>query len=175
VVGTLACSTRPALAQEYRLGEKVQPGQQSVYLKVDPAQDSFQGRTEIVLKVPEETSSLRFHAADISIARAELHRGERRFPLSLKAGANSIVTATAQQPIKAGTYRLRMEFAGPFNRNSVRLYKSTDEGRAYLCSQFEMTDARRCFPCFDEPGFKIPYQLTVEAPAAKGSTATHPS
>lgn len=165
VAGLLVGLSLPLLAQEYRLGQNVQPSQQSVYLKVDPAQDNFRGRTEIVLKVHQDTSALHFHGVDISMAQAELKQGDRRIPLSLKKGENGIVTASAPQTIKAGSYHLLMEFSGPFNRNSVGLYKYSDEGRAYLCSQFEMTDARRCFPCFDEPGFKIPYQLTVEAPS----------
>ncbi len=158
----------PALAQEYRLGTGVQPSRQSVYLKVDPSQDTFSGRTEIVVEVGKIGNSFRFHSRDIKVSKAELVQGKARIPLSLsQSDDQGFVTATSAAPIPAGKYRFRLEFSGPFNRQSVGLYKYTDQNLPYLSSQFEMQDARRCFPCFDEPSFKIPYQMTVEAPKSQ--------
>ncbi|MFN8610456.1 MAG: M1 family aminopeptidase [Vulcanimicrobiota bacterium] len=154
-------------AQEYRLGQAVQPLRQSVFLKVDPAQEQFLGSTEIEVEVRRTGSPIRFHCADIHVVKATLLQGSKSQPLKLRAASNDIQVASAAAPLAAGRYRLTLEFQGPFNRRSAGLYKYVDQNRPFLSSQFEMCDARRCFPCFDEPCFKIPYQLTVTAPASQ--------
>lgn len=159
----LCIATAPA--QEYRLGQAVQPLRQSVFLRVDPAQEQFSGKTEIEVEVKRAGASIRFHCADIQVKKAMLVQGSQRKPLMIKAAKNDIVIATSPAKLAPGRYRMALEFQGPFNHRSAGLYKYLDQGRPFLSSQFEMTDARRCFPCFDEPCFKIPYQLTVAAPA----------
>ena len=44
----------------------------------------------------------------------------------------------------------------------------------YVYSQFEPTDARRAFPCFDEPRFKVPWQLTLHVPKDDVALANSP-
>lgn len=154
-------------AQEYRLGQAVQPLRQSVFLRVDPAQDQFSGKTEIELEVKRAGSPIRFNCADIHVEKATLIQGSQRKPLKIQSAKYDIVIATSPNSLAPGRYRLALDFQGPFNRRSAGLYKYLDQGRPFLSSQFEMADARRCFPCFDEPCFKIPYQLTVAAPASQ--------
>ena len=157
----------PVPAQDYRLGQAVQPLRQSVFLRVDPSQEQFSGTTEIEVEVKRAGSPIRFHCADIRVAKAVLVQGAQRKNLKLQTAKNDMILATCPGPLAPGRYRLALDFQGPFNRRSAGLYKYLDQDRPFLSSQFEMSDARRCFPCFDEPCFKIPYQLTVAAPASQ--------
>jgi alanyl aminopeptidase len=152
-------------AQEYRLGQAVRPLNQKVFLRLDPASEQFSGKTEIEIEVKRSGVPIRFHCLDIQVVKAQLMQGTKSQALSARSGKNGMITATSAHPIRPGRYRLALEFEGPFNHRSAGLYKYLDQGRPFLSSQFEMTDARRCFPCFDEPCFKIPYQLSVAAPA----------
>jgi alanyl aminopeptidase len=61
---------------------------------------------------------------------------------------------------------LDIEFSNRFNTDATGLYRMEQEGAGYLFTQFEADDARRAFPCFDEPEFKIPWEMTIEVPAA---------
>src|SRR5205085_594511 len=65
-----------------------------------------------------------------------------------------------------GKYRLRLSFAGTLNDKLRGFYRSTykDAGghpHTLAATQMEPTDARRMFPCFDEPAFKATYKITA--------------
>src|SRR5262249_1560343 len=54
------------------------------------------------------------------------------------------------------------------------LYRVDENGAAYLYTNFEPIDARRVFPCFDEPSFKVPWQLTFHVPKGNLALANAP-
>ena len=56
------------------------------------------------------------------------------------------------------------------NRNSTRgIFTLQDGDASYTMTHFEPMAARQAFPCFDEPGFKVPWQLTLRVPARRWS------
>jgi aminopeptidase N len=67
-------------------------------------------------------------------------------------------------------YVLIMDFQGSLNDQMVGLYRSVypdihGVSRVMATTQFEATNARRAFPCMDEPALKATFQLTVTIPA----------
>ncbi|HEX2061225.1 MAG TPA: M1 family aminopeptidase, partial [Thermoanaerobaculia bacterium] len=54
------------------------------------------------------------------------------------------------------------------------LYKMVAKGEPYVFTQFQAIDARRAFPAWDEPGFKLPYELTVTIPAQYDAISNTP-
>lgn len=101
-------------AQEWRLGNKIQPVKQSVYLTVDPAaRGPFSGSTEIQVKVAEASKAVRFHALDIKVTKAELIQGKKHLPLQVASGQYAMVSASAGHPIAPGKYALHLEFPAP--------------------------------------------------------------
>ena len=158
----------PNQVESYRLGNNVIPKQQSVFLKLDPSQDDFSGTTIIGIRVKKATKEIGFNALDIKVTSAHLVKDNQRMPLTVQeASAKGIKYASAEKRIEGGEYQLELEFAGPYNRQAVGLYKTIEQGVPYLFSQFEFMDGRRAFPLFDEPSFKIPFQLTIAAPKGK--------
>ncbi len=152
-------------AQEARLGNNVRPTEQKIELQVDPSQEGFSGRTEIAVTLEKDADSIRLHAQDITVESARLVSGEVQLLLTVKSSQDGTVElASGKKPIPAGSHHLLLEFSGPFNQRSSGPYKYTDQGVPYVSTQFEMSHARLCFPSFDEPGFKIPFQLTILAP-----------
>ncbi len=63
--------------------------------------------------------------------------------------------------IPAGTHALEIEWRGSIREALRGLYRSTHGGERYAATQFEATDARRAFPCFDEPEFKARFTLEL--------------
>jgi len=65
------------------------------------------------------------------------------------------------KPIAAGSTDIHIRYAGNLNRQLRGFYVSQGKTRKYAVTQFEATDARRAFPCFDEPAFKATFALTL--------------
>jgi alanyl aminopeptidase len=149
---------------DYRLGDNVKPTFQQISLKIDPNESVFSGETTIDIEVLKATDTIRFYQLELNISKIELIDGKRRIPLVITPGEYNIQHAKADNVLPAKRYKLHMQFSGKVNTTSDGMYLSAFEGHNYIFTQFEDMHARRAFPSFDEPGFKIPYQLTIEAP-----------
>lgn len=65
----------------------------------------------------------------------------------------------------AGVAVANIRYRGPLEPLSTRgLFRQQEAGEWYVLSQFEALHARRAFPSFDEPGWKTPWQLTLDTP-----------
>ncbi|MCC7374821.1 MAG: M1 family metallopeptidase [Verrucomicrobiales bacterium] len=146
----------------HRLDPGIRPITQFVHLWLNPTSESYTGMTRVEVQFSVATNRFRFHALSMELGATTLN-GE---PLTLTPSTQppGWITATANQVIPAGVHVFESRFTNDYNRNGVGLYKAVSDGRPYLFTQFEATDARQAFPCWDEPGFKIPWRITVTAP-----------
>jgi alanyl aminopeptidase len=148
----------------YRLSTFIKPSFQQITLKVDPDSPVFSGETAITIDVTKATDTIGFYQKDLNIQQAYLSKGDTRIPLTVTSHEYEIQHAKANQNITANRYTLHIVFDGKFNTTSDGMYLSKFEGLNYVFTQFEDMYARRAFPSFDEPGFKIPYQVTIMSP-----------
>jgi alanyl aminopeptidase len=164
---SLICLVSTAtLAQEsnYRLSDNVTPIFQQIELKIDPDSPTFSGETTITINVNNATDIIEFYQLELTILKAELIDGKQTLPLVVTSHDYDIQHAKASQTLTPKQYQLHIVFTGKVNTTSDGMYLSTFEGNNYIYTQFEDMHARRAFPSFDEPGFKIPFQLTIAAP-----------
>src|SRR5207245_6065801 len=70
-------------------------------------------------------------------------------------------TLTVPQPLEKGTAEIHVRYGGVLNDSLRGFYLSKGKARNYAVTQFESTDARRAFPCFDEPAFKATFDVTL--------------
>jgi alanyl aminopeptidase len=162
-------------AATVRLGTDVAPVTQSVALELDPRLDTFRGSVEVELDVQRPTRTFNFHAQDLSILSLRLSRGAHPIDAVYTAGEGDIVTVRTGERLQPGRHMLHVTFNNKYNRQAVGLYKmATRDGEPYLFTQFEAIDARRAFPVWDEPHFKIPYQLSVTIPAQYDAVSNTP-
>src|ERR1035441_7407663 len=144
-----------------RLGREVTPTFQSIHLTVDPRHHEFSGQTTIELAVHQTVSQFRFHARDMKLVRVVLHGAGGPVPVTHESSAKKgLVTAKTAHPLAPGAYTLEIDFSAKFNTQAASLYRMETGGAAYAFTQFESDDARGAFPCWDEPEFKYPFQMT---------------
>jgi alanyl aminopeptidase len=158
-----------------RLGNDVVPTAETVTLTTDPRSDDYSGSVLVDLQVQKATPTFRFHAVDMTVTSLKLTKNKRAVEVTHAPGDDGTVVVTVAKPLQPGKYALAIDFTNKYNRQAVGLYKMTvKDGTPYLFTQFEAIDARRAFPCWDEPGFKIPYELTLTIPEQYDAVSNTP-
>src|SRR5437016_3723629 len=148
-----------------RLGHEVTPTFQSIHLNIDARQKEFNGQTSIQLTVHQPVAEFRFHARDMKLDRVMLRGRSGDISLTHTTSAEKgVVTAKAARQLAAGAYTLEMDFSANFNTQAASMYRMESNSQAYVFTQFESDDARGAFPCWDEPEFKYPFQMTLSVP-----------
>src|SRR6202034_3941501 len=81
---------------------------------------------------------------------------------TVEAGNSDVIGIRPALPLLAGGAKLRIDYAGKISpKNTEGIFQSRDGSNLYLFTQFESIDARRAFPCFDQPDYKTPWQVTL--------------
>jgi len=151
----------------YRLPRTVIPSRYDIRLEPDFASLTFRGSETVTLSVREATTEIVLNAVELEVDQATLD-GEGRAitgtPTIDEASERCrIALATAAAP---GQWRLSLSFRGILNDKLRGFYRSVYKDgsgaeRTMAATQFEATDARRAFPCWDEPAFKAVFGLTL--------------
>ena len=154
----------------YRLPCTVVPTRYEIELEPDLARGKFTGRETVDVTVRETVQEIILNAADLEVRTASIRSecGTEQNALVTLEEAEERLRLRFPEPLRPGACRLSIEFAGDLNDKLRGFYRSTftaaDGTKEMLAvTQFEATDARRAFPCWDEPAFKAVFQVTLLA------------
>ena len=126
---------------------------------------------DISLDVKEDTSSISLNTLQLDILSTVIKVGDEIIPTSMPSHdeERQVYKISCEKKLVAGTKAiLKHTFSGTLNDNMAGFYRSSYEGKdgkkKYIAtSQMEPTDARRTFPCFDEPALKAEFSITLVA------------
>jgi len=142
------------------------PKRYDVTLSVEPDQGRFSGSVAIQLHVLEAVRRITLHALELEILEATVESGAVHYTVAVSADPGSeTVTMTLNREIPAGPAMVGLTFSGRLNQQMKGLYEARSGNERYAFTQFEATDARRAFPCFDEPAMKASFKITAVGPA----------
>jgi alanyl aminopeptidase len=155
--------TPPAL----RLPTTVKPTAYALTMHMSPTEEAISGKVVVDIKVAEPTSVIWMHAGEnLNVMSATLGSSGGAGGARIVRGGEEMVGLVFPTTISAGDYKLTVAYDGKLpSRDGRGAYRQEEKGDWYIFTQFESTSARRAFPCFDEPGFKTPYTISIEAPA----------
>lgn len=160
----------PPTPPTLRLPDDVHPVRQAVELTLIPTEEIFTGKTRIDVKVDKSTSLVWLNIEGLTIERAEAQIGQASVPAKLIVGDRYFVGLSFDAPLPVGNAVISLVYRGPLLTTETAGVTRQKEGNDwYVYSDFEPLEARRAFPSFDEPGYKIPWQLTLRA--RKGDVA----
>jgi aminopeptidase N len=159
-----------AWARAQRLPQTVLPDHYQITFAPDLKAATFTGDESIQVRVEKETSSITLNAAEIDFKSVTVEaRGVTQdAQVSLNA-KDEQATLTVAKPIAAGPATIHIQFTGILNDQLRGFYLVKTKRRNLAATQFEATDARRAFPCFDEPAMKATFAIRLVV--NKGDTA----
>ncbi len=156
----------------YRLDRSVEPLVYTIELEPDLKNFTFRGWESVSLKVHKPFSKITLNAAELKVNSAFL---TGKLPQAVSARRISYdpkfetVTLDFGRLIRpAEVDALSLEFTGTLNDKMHGFYRTCyevkGERRWGAATQFEATDARRAFPCWDEPDAKARFDLSLVVP-----------
>ncbi len=153
-----------------KLPKEVVPTEYSIRIVPDIDKLMFTGTETVKLSVHSSVHQLVLNALELAITRASVD-GKALPQSAIKIDEKAeLLTLELPSELSAGDHTLALTFSGKINQQGQGLFymryqeQGTGAKKIALGTQFEATDARRLFPCWDEPSFRARFQLTAVVP-----------
>jgi alanyl aminopeptidase len=145
------------------------PTKYAVELDLRTNETKLAGAVTIDLALGAATNVVWLHGRKLSIREARFEVGGKPLPARIVVDAkNERLGFVTAAPMPPGPARLFVRYDAEVLENADRgVFREQEGGDWYVFSQFENTDARSAFPCFDEPNVKTPWDITLEVDGAQ--------
>lgn len=158
-----------------RLPSNVLPVNYALEFTPNLTEFTFSGRAVIDVNVKEATSQVLLNSAELHFDKAvfEYANGTKVQTTNVALNEESeLATLTFPQALNVGAGKLHIDFTGLLNDKLKGFYRSkyrhpNGEERYAATTQFEAADARRAFPCWDEPALKATFEIAIVADQSK--------
>ena len=160
-----------------RLPKDVMPTDYDIAIVPNVEKRTFAGTEIVTLQIRSATTRIVFNTLDLRIRDVKLDGKPVR---SITTDNDSqLTTLTLAGPATEGTHKLVVAYDGVIQTRPQGLFvqpysDASGHQQVILTTQMEATDARRVFPCWDEPAFRATFQLTATIPSAWASISNMP-
>jgi len=155
---------------DHRLPRDVLPRHYDLEMRPDLEGGTFSGSVSIHVEVIHGASRIVLNSVGLSVGRATItdSTGPRRLDVEADVD-NERIALSPEGGTRSGTAIIELDFTGSFDDRLRGFYRSTltnSDGTtdSIATTQFQSTDARRAFPCFDEPDMKATFAISLVAP-----------
>ncbi|XP_076675235.1 aminopeptidase N-like [Andrena cerasifolii] len=168
-LGTTDENIRKEAVNKYRLPDDTIPIHYNI--KLDLHNSTFDGETEIYLKVRRSTSTVVLHSKNLTIDEVTTNIRKDNNTIKPKEhiydDATEMLGLRFEDPLEAGVYILKFKFTGALADDLYGIFRSfyeDEEGNEVpiIMTHFQRTYARRAFPCWDEPALKATFNVSLK-------------
>jgi len=159
--------------RNFRLSKDVLPSRYELRFELEFDTWTSTGWERITLRTARPSREITLHALELEIVAATID-GKNALGRAELDPESETATLRFANDIPAGEHVLEISWKGGI-RDSLRgLYRSLRGEERYAATQFEAADARRAFPCFDEPEFKARFSVELIHPAGNAAIGNMP-
>ncbi|KAK9228803.1 hypothetical protein WN944_021759 [Citrus x changshan-huyou] len=163
---------RNQFKSQARLPKFAIPSYYDLYIKLDLVACTFSGNVNININIIEKTNFIVLNALELNVHEVlftSSHNQEYRPSDAIMDKDDEILVLVFDEPLAVEEGILRIIFYGKLNEHTKGFYKCSyvekEVKKNMAVTQFEAVDARRCFPCWDEPALKATFKITLDIPS----------
>jgi aminopeptidase N len=131
------------------------PIQYTIHLEPDLNTFEFKGSTSILLEAVKPIGEIALNALELAISSCEVKKNSQYVECAFSVDSDEEEINVFLPEKMIGETELRFDYLGEINNKMAGFYRSryaVDGKEKYIAvTQFEESDARRAFPCFDHP------------------------
>jgi alanyl aminopeptidase len=157
-----------------RLDDSVRPLAYQLSLTVDPSVERFSGETRIDVEITRPLSEIVLHGRGLDVSEAFVVLADGTRHAATWDEGELTARLDIGETVNPQRATLEIRYTAAFASGLAGLYRMQQDGLWYAATQFEAIDARRAFPCFDEPRFKTPFDVVLEVPQDLVAVANMP-
>jgi aminopeptidase 2 len=154
------------LETDNRLTKSIFPEHYILYIKPDMDNFTFDGIVQIHVKFNIQVKQFALNSKQLEINSFKIDQHPKKITYDTE---NEIIIIESENFITPGNHIIDIEYNGILDDSMDGFYRSSykiDDITKYIATtQFESTQARKAFPCFDEPNFKATYDVRISAPS----------
>ena len=149
----------------FRLPDDAVPVRHKLELSIDPNLATFEGRAVIDVDLRKPAAVIWVNGRNLIPRDAAVEIGGRSLPAHIEAVGGEFLGLHLTSPIGPGRATLSIAYQGKLDERQVLgAYRRKVDGEWYVYTTFTPIEARRAFPCFDEPRFKTPWDISIRVP-----------
>jgi alanyl aminopeptidase len=153
----------------------VTPTRHTIELTIDPARSTFRGWARIAIELQKPQSEVWLNGKDLVVTSASIEFAGNTHKARAAVVAGEFIRLKPDRPVGPGPALLSIRYHAPLSAKAVSgPFRQKVEGRWYAFTVFTPIEARRAFPCFDEPRFKTPWEMSIRVKRAYKAFANTP-
>lgn len=142
------------------LSHEVEPIHYDLFINAE--ENKFNGNVLMYLTANQPVTSFRFNSKDLELSDLKIKQNNTEIQSSFSE-KDEFVTVSLDSEIK-GDFTLSVKYSASYSSSMDGFYKSKYNTNNLYSTHFEATDARKAFPCFDQPDMKATFSISIQVP-----------
>lgn len=160
---------------DFLLQKDAVPLKHTIEMTIDPSREQFTGLARIDIQVLRPQKIIWVNGKDLMVQEASVEFGKSTQKAKAVTAGGEFIGLELENPVPAGRAVVSIRYQAPLSDTAVAgPYRRQVDGDWYMFTVFTPIDARRAFPCFDQPNYKTPWEMSIRVKATDKAFANGP-